>query len=274
MHWMHIFSILWLIPQILTSSSFILFISNYLQILVFSTTKKLLSNFFVVLSISKCNILLFSGNTFHYDRECCLNSTVSSVFVKTLWSIFKFELLRINYHFQKQLLNPKLYDLFLSALCLFHCFFKLKERVLNLNRGVCHGLTEFAQFHKLSRCVSSLHLKTAGWQVSKPVNWFIMSISLWVSHLHVSVHHCWCSGFICKFKCNLHPNSLQFPFISTCLIGSDYKEKNKNIKYFLKNKLSEKDYLLILWGTLVKVVTVWVMSGFRKWSIARLQSTV
>ena len=85
-------------------------------------------------------------------------------------------------------------------------FFKLKERVLNLNREVWHGLTEFVHFHKLSRCVSSLHLKTAGWQVSKPVNWFIMSTSLWVSHLHVSVHHWWCLGFICKFKCNLNPN--------------------------------------------------------------------
>lgn len=110
------------------------------------------------------------------------------------------------------------YTIYFCLHCVFFIvFFKLKERVLNLNRGVCHGLTEFAQFHKLSRCVSSLYLKTAGWQVSKPVNWFIMSISLWVSHLHVSVHHCWCSGFICKFKCNLNPNSLQFPFISYLL---------------------------------------------------------
>lgn len=101
----------------------------------------------------------------------------------------------------------------------------------------------------------------------------------------------WASAFgylICMFLCiiagvqilfanlnviltQIHCNSLSF---LTCLIGSDYKEKNKNIQYFLKNKLSEKDYLPILWGTLVKVVTVWVMPGFRKWSIAPLQSTV
>ena len=101
----------------------------------FLCSKKLFSSVFLLFCLFPNVVSCCFLAIYFITAENVAPKIFSSVFVEIFDQFFNFIFLQIIHHFQKQLLNPKSYNLFLSALCLFY-FSRLQNRLLSLSRGV------------------------------------------------------------------------------------------------------------------------------------------